>query len=64
MLTALLAAVQDAKSIGEAAEYAAREAASPELEHFRGGDALGFLLFVLLVALIVAIVWWLLNHQH
>ena len=64
MLTAMFAAVQDAETLKDAAEYAARQAASPDVQHFSGGDALGFLLFVLLVALIVAIVWWLLNHQH
>ena len=64
MLTAMLAAVQDAQTLKDAAEYAAREAASPDVGKFSGGDALGFLLAVLLIVAVVALIWWLINHNH
>ena len=47
----------------EAAEFSQREAQSPGLEKFEGGDATGVLLTILLIAAIVAIVYLLVENN-
>jgi ribose/xylose/arabinose/galactoside ABC-type transport system permease subunit len=56
-MTKLLMAIQQAN------DYAAREAAAPELQHFAGGDALGVTLTILLIVLVVVLIWWLLKDR-
>ena len=51
-------------SKAEAAEFAQRQAAAPELQKFEGGDAAGVLLFILVVAAIVVLVYFLLDSHH
>lgn len=51
-------------SKAEAAEFAQRQAAAPELQKFEGGDAAGTLLFILVVAAIVVLVYYLVDSHH
>jgi hypothetical protein len=60
----MLMAIQDAGTAKEAIEYAAREAASPELGHYVGGSALGLLLTILIICAIVALIFWLLRNHY
>jgi len=58
----MLMAAQEAGTAKEAMEYAAREAASPGLEHFAGGE--GLIIGLLVIVLLVVLIWWLLNDGH
>jgi hypothetical protein len=51
-------------TVAEDAKYAALEAASPEVASFEGGDAAGVLLFILVVAAIAALIYFLMDHNH
>lgn len=51
-------------SKAEAAEFAQRQAQAPELQKFTGGDAAGFLIFVILVAAIAVLVYYLVDQRH
>ncbi|HKR56232.1 MAG TPA: hypothetical protein VJS20_08010 [Gemmatimonadales bacterium] len=59
MILNMVAAVQEAGTAKEAVEYAAREAASPGLEKFAGGE--GIVVGVLVIVLLVVLIWWLLR---
>ena len=56
MITNLLLAMQESGTVKEAAEYAARQAASPGLELFAGGDTIvisgGVVLLIILLLLL------------
>lgn len=60
--------IQDpAMTDAEDVAYAAREAQAPHLARFEGGDAVGFVLGVLLVAALVLLIYYLiveLHHRH
>jgi len=56
----MLVAVQEAGTVKEAVEYAAREASTPGLERFAGGDTI--VVSGLLVIVIVVVLVWLLLH--
>jgi hypothetical protein len=47
----------------EDAKYAALEAASADVATFEGGDAAGVLLFILVVAAIAALIFFLMDHH-
>lgn len=44
--------------------YAQREAQSKGVDQFVGGDALGFVIAVLIIAALVVLIWYLLEHSH
>ncbi|HEU4339509.1 MAG TPA: hypothetical protein VFS19_05535 [Planctomycetota bacterium] len=48
----------------EDAKYAELEAASPEAASFEGGDAAGVLLFILIVAAIAVLIYYMMDHGH
>ena len=51
-------------TVEETMDYAQREAQSVGLENFEGGSATGTLVFILLVAAIAAIVWYLMDQSR
>jgi len=56
MITNLLLALQESGTVKEAAEYAARQAASPGLKLFAGGDTIvisGSVLLLIIILLIL-----------
>jgi len=44
--------------------YAQREAQSPGLEQYVGGDALGIVIAILVIAALVVLIWYLIEHSH
>jgi len=44
--------------------YAQREAQSKGVEQFVGGDALGIVIAVLIIAALVVLIWYLIEHSH
>jgi hypothetical protein len=44
--------------------YAQREAQSKGLEQFVGGDALGLVIAILIIAALVVLIWYLIEHSH
>ncbi len=44
--------------------YAQREAQSKGLERFVGGDALGIVVAVLIIAALIVLIWYLIEHSH
>ncbi len=44
--------------------YAQREAQSKGVEQFVGGDALGIVIAILVIAALVVLIWYLIEHSH
>jgi hypothetical protein len=64
VILTMMAAVQEAGTVKEAVEYAAREAAAPGLKGFAGGDSIA-IGGVLVLVLVIVLIWWLFtDHGH